>query len=274
MTNSTNRAIVYVISDSVGETAELVVKAAASQFDPTDFDVRRVPYVEDTATIHEVMTLAKETKAIVAFTLVVPELRNFLLEVASKENIQAIDIIGPMIDHMQAVVGKEPRNEPGLVHKLDEDYFRRVEAIEFAVKYDDGRDPRGIALADIVLVGVSRTSKTPLSQYLAHKRLKVANVPIVPEVDPPDELFNVAEGKCYALKISPEKLNNIRKERLIALGLNAEASYANMTRIKDELEYFDTIINKMNCQVIDVSNRAVEETANLILSLYKGKHTS
>lgn len=273
MTNTTNKAVVYVVSDSVGETAELVVKAATSQFDPTDFDVRRVPYVEDTATIQEVMTLAKEMNAIVAFTLVVPELREYLLEVASTEQVQVVDIIGPMIDHIQKAIGKAPRNEPGLVHKLDEDYFRRVEAIEFAVKYDDGRDPRGIGLADIVLVGVSRTSKTPLSQYLAHKRLKVANVPIVPEVEPPEELFKVNEGKCYALKISPEKLNDIRKERLKALGLNAEASYANMSRIKDELEYFDKIIEKMNCQVIDVSNRAVEETANLILSLYRGKHT-
>ncbi|TLS39431.1 pyruvate, water dikinase regulatory protein [Pseudalkalibacillus caeni] len=266
-----NKALVYVISDSVGETAELVVKAAASQFNHSDVEMRRVPYVEDKETLDEVVTLAQESNAILAFTLVVPEMRNYLLKIASEANVQVIDIIGPMINHMKDAIGKTPRHEPGLVHKLDEDYFRRVEAIEFAVKYDDGRDPRGILLADIVLIGVSRTSKTPLSQYLAHKRLKVANVPIVPEVDPPEELFKVPPNKCFALKISPEKLNDIRKERLIALGLNAEASYANMERIKEELEYFNKLVNKMNCQVIDVSNKAVEETANLILSIYQGK---
>src|SRR5690606_21870308 len=128
-----------------------------------------------------------------------------------------------------------------MIHQLDEAYFKKVEAIEFAVKYDDGKDPRGILKADIVLIGVSRTSKTPLSQYLALKRYKVANVPIVPEVDPPEELFLVSPKKCIGLRISPEKLTEIRKERLLALGLNEKAHYANINRIKEELEYFDRI---------------------------------
>ena len=109
-------------------------------------------------------------------------------------------------------LGEKPLEEPGLVRKLDEDYFKKIEAIEFAVKYDDGRDPRGILKADIVLVGVSRTSKTPLSQYLAHKRYKVANVPLVPEVDPPEELYMIDPEKCYGLVISPEKLNSFAKK--------------------------------------------------------------
>lgn len=180
-------------------------------------------------------------------------------------NIEAIDIMGPMLTAMERVFDSPPRLEAGLVHKLDEDYFKRVEAIEFAVKYDDGRDSRGIARADIILIGVSRTSKTPLSQYLAHKRLKVANVPIVPEVDPPEELFEVDPSKCIGLKISPEKLNEIRRERLKALGLGDQATYANLERIHQELEYFDKTVNKIGCEVIDVSNKAVEETANVIL---------
>ena len=130
------------------------------------------------------------------------------------------------MDLVERTLDEKPLEKPGLVHQLDDDYFKKIEAIEFAVKYDDGRDPRGILLADIVLIGVSRTSKTPLSQYLAHKRYKVANVPLVPEVEPPDELFQVDPKKCFGLVISPEKLNNIRKERLIALGLNDDASYA------------------------------------------------
>lgn len=257
--------LVYVISDSVGETAELVVKAGLSQFNSQDYKISRIPYVEDQQTIDETLQLAIENNGLIGFTLVNPALRNYLNDQARKLKIEAIDIMGPMISAMERVFKKEPRLEAGLVHKLDEDYFKRVEAIEFAVKYDDGRDPRGIARADIILIGVSRTSKTPLSQYLAHKRLKVANVPIVPEVDPPEELFEVDPAKCIGLRIRPEKLNEIRKERLKALGLGNQATYANIDRISQELDYFNKIVERIGCNVIDVSNKAVEETANVIL---------
>lgn len=261
---------VYVLSDSVGETAELVIKAGLSQFISGDYEIQRIPYVEDKETIEDVLIMAKEKGAMVGFTLVDPDLRDHVNERSKNLNIEAIDIMGPMMDAMERMFKKNPRLEPGLVHKLDEDYFKKVEAIEFAVKYDDGRDPRGIARADIILIGVSRTSKTPLSQYLALKRLKVANVPIVPEVDPPEELFNVNPSKCIGLKINPEKLNDIRRERLKALGLGDQAIYANIKRIHQELDYFDKIVEKIGCQVIDVSNKAVEETANIILHSAQG----
>ncbi|RDZ15422.1 phosphoenolpyruvate synthase regulatory protein [Priestia megaterium] len=266
-----NNPCLYVISDSVGETAELVVKAASSQFNMTDFVIKRVPYVEDIATLSEVVSVAKMNNAIIGFTLVKPEMREFLIQEASKNGVEVFDIIGPLIDKIQSSYQLSPRYEPGMARKLDEDYFKKVEAIEFAVKYDDGRDPRGILRADIVLIGVSRTSKTPLSQFLAHKRLKVANVPIVPEVDPPEELFHVSPEKCIGLTISPEKLNDIRKERLKSLGLNDKAIYANIGRIKEELEFFKGIVDKIGCEVVDVSNRAVEETAGIILNTIKKK---
>ncbi|GGE74393.1 pyruvate, water dikinase regulatory protein [Priestia taiwanensis] len=262
--------VVYVISDSVGETADLVVRAALSQFECVS-DIRRIPYVEDNATIAEVVSLAKTNGAIIAFTLVKPDMRAFLVEEAAKENVEVFDIIGPLIEKIQKKSNIYPRCEPGVVRRLDADYFKKVEAIEFAVKYDDGRDPRGILRADIVLVGVSRTSKTPLSQYLAHKRLKVANVPLVPEVDPPEELFLVDKSKCFGLKISPEKLNSIRTERLKSLGLNEEASYARIERIQEELAHFEKVVNRIGCQVIDVTNKAVEETANTIMNKVQHK---
>jgi [pyruvate, water dikinase]-phosphate phosphotransferase / [pyruvate, water dikinase] kinase len=257
--------VVYVISDSVGETADLVVRAALSQFECVS-DIRRIPYVEDIATISEVISLAKVNEAVIAFTLVKPKMRAFLVEEAAKVNVEIFDIIGPLIEKIERKSEIAPRCEPGVVRRLDADYFKKVEAIEFAVKYDDGRDPRGILRADIVLVGVSRTSKTPLSQYLAHKRLKVANVPLVPEVDPPEELFLVDKGKCFGLKISPDKLNSIRTERLKSLGLNEEASYARIERIQEELEHFEKVVSRIGCQVIDVTNKAVEETANTIMN--------
>lgn len=262
---------VYVLSDSVGETAELVIKAGLSQFNNGEYRIQRIPYVEDKETIDDAIQLAKEKKGLIGFTLVDPYLRNYVNDEAEKWDIEAIDIMGPTLSAMEKAFKQKPRLEAGLVHKLDEDYFKRIEAIEFAVKYDDGRDTRGIARADIILIGVSRTSKTPLSQFLAHKRLKVANVPIVPEVDPPEELLEVDPAKCVGLRINPEKLYEIRKERLKALGLGDQATYANLERIHTELSYFDKTVNRIGCQVIDVSNKAVEETANNILQIIQGK---
>jgi len=269
-----NYQLIYVLSDSVGETAELVVKAAASQFNGVSANtkIKRIPYVEDKGTILEVLALAKKDNAIVCFTLVVPELREYLIEEANKKGVVYYDIIGPLIDKMETSYGITAKYEPGRVRKLDDDYFKKVEAIEFAVKYDDGRDPRGILKADIVLIGVSRTSKTPLSQYLAHKRFKVANVPIVPEVEPPEELYKVSPQKCIGLRIMPEKLNNIRRERLKSLGLNDEAFYANIDRIKEELNYFDKVVERIGCKVVDVSNKAVEETANIIANFMNNQN--
>ena len=150
-----------------------------------------------------------------------------------------------------------------------EKYFRKVEAVEFAVKYDDGKDTRGIKKADIVLVGVSRTSKTPLSMYLAHKHFKVANVPLVPEVPAPEELFAKDVKRVFGLIANPFKLNEIRQERLKSLGLSNNANYASIERINLELEYSKKIMEKLNCTVIDVSNKAVEETAGIVIDYMK-----
>lgn len=264
-----NKTIVYIVSDSVGETAELVIKAGLSQFTTEKYHIRRIPYVDDLETIDEALQLIAKKKGLIGFTLVAPKLRKHLTKQAEKLNIVAIDIMGPILEAMEQVFQKPPLFKPGLIHKLDEDYFKRVEAIEFAVEYDDGQDTRGIERADIILIGVSRTSKTPLSQYLALKCLKVANVPIVPEVDPPPELFKIDPDKCIGLLISPEKLNSIRKERLKSLGLGDQAKYANMDRIDEELSYFNEIVERIGCKVVDVSNKAVEETANIILQMIK-----
>ncbi|MGA9174328.1 MAG: pyruvate, water dikinase regulatory protein [Thermoactinomyces sp.] len=261
--------IVYVVSDSVGETAEFVVKAASSQFTNGDIEIRRVPYATDRETIIETVQAAKEEHAMIAFTLVIHELRQLLIEEAERKQVIYVDIMGPMLEGMSRLYQLTPKMEPGLIHKLDEDYFRKVEAIEFAVKYDDGKDPRGLLSADVVLVGVSRTSKTPLSMYLAHKRYKVANVPLVPEVEPPEELYCVPTHRLIGLTIDPNQLNNIRRERLKALGLASGANYASMERILYELEYSEKVIRRLGCPMIDVSNKAVEETANIILDILK-----
>jgi len=261
--------LIYVVSDSIGETAELVVRAVASQFDRFHIDVQKYPYIEDKESIDEIIASAQESKAMIVFTLVVPELKTYILEQAARHNIPTIDVMGPLLNTLADILKEPPTGKPGLVRRLDEEYFRKVDAIEFAVKYDDGRDPRGLLRADVVLIGVSRTSKTPLSMYLANKRLKVANVPIVPEVDPPEELLQLPPERCIGLTINPEQLNSIRTERLKALGLTAQANYANLDRINEELAYSQKIMEKLGCPVIDVSNKAVEETANIILEIIR-----
>ncbi|PKR79019.1 phosphoenolpyruvate synthase regulatory protein [Halalkalibacillus sediminis] len=259
----------YVISDSVGETAELLVKAAISQFTIDDSKIQRIPYVNDEQTMVEAFEQAEANEGLIAFTLVKPEFRQKMFELSDRFNVPTVDVLGPLLDKLEGHLEEKPKMEPGLVHKLDEDYYKRVEAIEFAVKYDDGRDAKGILKADLVLIGVSRTSKTPLSQFLAHKRIKVANVPIVPEVEPPEELYQVDPGKCIGLKINSDKLTHIRTERLKALGLDGSANYAKADRIQEEIDYFNRVVDKIGCRTIDVSNKAVEETANVIRHMIK-----
>ncbi|MEF3304647.1 pyruvate, water dikinase regulatory protein [Paenibacillus sp. GYB003] len=263
------KPIVYVVSDSAGDTAESVLKAAAIQFHPNIVDIRRAPYVSGTEGIDRIVGEAAGAQAIVLFTLVVPELRDYLIAQTRKRKVISIDLLGPIISTLEKAFNREPLHQPGLIHQLDEQYFKKVEAVEFAVKYDDGRDPTGVLLADIVLVGVSRTSKTPLSMYLAHRMFKVANVPLVPELQPPDQLFTVSPDKVIGLVIDPEKLNMIRKERLKNLGLADSALYAQMERIHKELDHARAVMARVGCKVINVSNKAVEETAGIIMGLFR-----
>lgn len=253
------------MSDSIGETAESVAKATASQFVQEKIDVIRVPYVKDLAQVEKIMYEAKENGGIVCYTVVSPELRERIMQLSMEHDIEVVDVLGPMMKSIEKCSGLLPKNQAGLIHALDHEYFKRVEAIEFAVKYDDGKNPLGLLKADVVLIGVSRTSKTPLSMYLAHKQLKVANVPLVPEILPPEELFKVPPHRVVGLLIDPFKLNEIRAARLKTMGLSDTAAYADVNRINEELEYAKSIMRRIHCPIINVSNRAIEETAGIIL---------
>lgn len=213
--------------------------------------------------------MAKQSDAFIAYTLVLPELREFVKQTEIEYGIPAVDLLGDLMETFSNFYHKQPNYSPGSMRQLDAEYFKKVEAIEFAVKYDDGKDPRGILRADVVLIGISRTSKTPLSMYLAHKRLKVANVPLAPEVTPPEELFLIPSKKCIGLIINPDQLNEIRQERLKNLGLTRNANYAKYERILEELEFSEKIMKRVGCPIINVSNKAVEETAGIILDILK-----
>lgn len=258
---------VYVISDSLGETGEKLAHAAISQFDQEDIDVIRVPFVRHCDQLRDIVAEAEEKGAVICHTLVSPDLRETIDELSKEHHVRYVDLLGPMLDAVSSIAKTKPRMKPGLIHKLDEEYFKKVEAIEFAVKYDDGKNPSGFEKADIVLIGVSRTSKTPMSMYLAHKKYKVANLPLVPEVALPEEIFRVPPYRIVGLIIDPYKLNTIRTERMKALGFSGTANYTDIARIEDELAYAKAVMRQLHCVVLDVSNRAIEETASRIIEI-------
>lgn len=270
-----NIPIVYVLSDSIGETGEVVVKAALSQFGTGRIDINRIPYISTTTEIEDALIEASAIGGAVVYTLIQQPLKDFLTRRAAALKVPCVDIMGPVMNMLSAMIQLTPKYEPGLIRKIDDAYFSRVAAIEFAVKFDDGKEPRGLLKADIIIVGVSRTSKTPLCMYLAHKGLKAANVPLVLTVSPPEELFSIPPQKIIGLTIRPNQLFEIRKERLRTMGLNPSSEYSNLERILSELEFASGIMKRTGCQVIDVTNKAVEETAANILAIYrKGAKTN
>lgn len=261
---------IFILSDSLGNTAEHVVKAAMSQFEANDFVMRKFSYITDVSMLGNIFEEIKsQKKAIILYTIVHKQIISEIKTFASRENIKEIDLLSPIVSSIQDITGLVPLDKTGMLRKLNDLYFKRVESIEFAVKYDDGKDPRGVLKADLVILGISRTSKTPLSMYLANKNIKVANIPLVPESTPPKEIYQVPAQKIIGLTNSPEKLNEIRTERLNALGLPTGSSYADMNRILEEIDYAETIMKKIGCPIINVANKAIEETAEIVISYLK-----
>lgn len=261
---------IYIISDSLGETGEQVAKAAISQFHMDNYEIKKFPYVLEKEALTAILeSAANEQKAVLFYTLVEKEFLDLIEEFSKERGLMTVDLLSPMVNAIGTILKMEPSREPGMLRKLDDTYFRRVEAIEFAVKYDDGKDPRGLLKADLVLLGISRTSKTPLSMFLANKNIMVANVPLVPESIPPKEIYEVSPKRVVGLTNSPMKLNEIREERLKSLGLPSGSNYAMMERILDEIDYAEKIMKKIGCPIIDVSNKAIEETADLIINILK-----
>jgi len=269
MLSSKPSSLIYILSDSIGETGEIVVKAALSQFDGENIQLNRRAYLKSAEQIIRVLSEVAQTGGAVMYTLVRPDLKTALESNAKMLGLIHVDIMGPIIQALTAISHSSPRNEPGLIHKVDEAYFAKIEAIEFAIKFDDGKEPRGLLQADIVITGVSRASKTPLCMYLAHKGIKAANVPLIKDISPPPELFQVASHKVIGLMIKPSLLFEIRKERLKSMGLHQSTSYTDIEYIVEELDYGEKIMRKIGCPIIDVTNKATEETAAKVMEIYR-----
>lgn len=252
----------YVISDSIGETAQRMVHATLTQFpDVSQIEIKKFPFIKSEEELINILKSAKARAAVVITTLVNPEFNMVGQQYAKEADIPYVDYMSDLIGIIQQRTNCSPILESGALRKLDENYFRRIEAMEYSVKYDDGKHFTDIGEADALIVGVSRTSKTPLSMYLANKGYKIANIPLVPEVDIPDEVFRHKDLKVFGLTASPNYILNIRNERVKVLGLHGPTNYNSIKRIREELIYAEEIFEKLSATVIKTEYKSIEESA-------------
>lgn len=259
-----------ILSDSTGETAEKVVRAAMLQFPQSGVQIRLHTRLRLPEAVRPILESAARDGALVVFTVVSPELREYIHAQIYELKVEAVDLIGSLIGKLGTYLERQPINMPSGMLPLSDEYFRRIEAVEFAVKSDDGKEPRNFKKADLVLCGVSRTSKTPLCTLLAQRGLKVANQPIVLGGRVPPELEDASQDRIIGLTIDVDHLVEIRKARLKQLGMPTDAAYGLREQVKQELAYARHIFAlHPGWPVIDVTGRAIEETAVIILESIK-----
>jgi regulator of PEP synthase PpsR (kinase-PPPase family) len=258
---------VFILSDGTGETASTMVRAALVQYEGKDIQIVRCKNIRTEDQIKSLMEDVFQRKGMVVYTMVSPHMRKVVFESASEKGIPVVDLMGPLLNSMDQFFGVEnSEHEAGLLRAVDERYFKRIEAIEYTVKHDDGKTVSDLSQADIILVGISRTSKTPLSIFLSHKGWKVANVPLVLNVPIPEELYKVDQRRVVGLTIDPDSLTRIRKKRLEKFGQDPGGEYATLDHIQKELEYSKEVFKKnRRWPVFNVTDRALEETAAEIL---------
>ena len=255
----------HVVSDSTGETAAKLAEAVEAQFPGQEFEVVRHPRITNADDVQLAAARARGRRAVVMFTLVEPELREAMRGLCKRYRLHYCDLLGHPIESVARVSGLPAAQTPRARPPLDSNYFKRMAAIEFAVRFDDGMGVHALKDADIVLVGVSRSSKTPLSMYLAYLGYKTANVPVVQGIEPPKELWELDRSKVVGLTIAAETLAEIRGER--ARGMRGGGRYADLEAIYEELEYAEEVHRRLRCPVIEVSNLAIEETARRIVRI-------
>jgi hypothetical protein len=260
-----DKLFIHVISDSIGEAARQISQIAIEHFKGVPYRMKRYSYVRTKERAEMILTESKRIGAVVVLATLNEDLHRFVMETCQREEIVVIDLLSSIVEKLEPVVGQKPVEESREVKMIERENMNRIEALEFAISYDDGKNPSGILEADVVLIGVSRSSKTPLSMYLAFQNLRVANVPLARELRIPDELYKVPPEKIFGLSIDPEELSAVRTERLKELGLGSNVSYADSNRILEELEFAEEVMRSLNCRMISVSNRAIEETANDII---------
>jgi regulator of PEP synthase PpsR (kinase-PPPase family) len=258
---------IHIVSDSTGDTAARVARAATHQFADVEIEMVRHARIHSREQLDRALQDAEGKPAAIFYTLVDADLRQAIVEIAQARRLVLLDVLSPALAAITTASGREATMLPGRTAPLDAQYFRRIAAIEFAVKHDDGRGSHELNHADVVLVGVSRTSKTPTSMHLGYMGLMAANVPIVRGIDPPPALFSVDSWKVVGLTIEPERLAEIRRRRVRALAAGANARYADLSEIFEELELAEVLHRRLGCPVIDVTGLAIEEAAARVAEL-------
>lgn len=260
---------VYIVSDAIGQSAVNIVRSALSQFPNLNYIVKDYTFISEISEIDDIIAALKkeEIPAIILHTFSNNEMTQYL-----DKNVEGIcddsyDLLTPIVKRISKLVEIKPKTQSsGKNQGLDSNYFNRIEALEFAVQHDDGKEPKGFLEADVVILGISRTSKTPLSIYLANNNLKVANLPLVPESDLPEEIWEVDPKRIIGLTNDVSILSEIRKERMIAYGMNPETFYSNTDRIEAEIYFAEKLYSELNCKMINVANKSIEETAGNIIA--------
>ena len=263
--NSPQTLKIYVLSDSIGEIPERLLYAVLTQF-PTikEREIKKFPFIDNTTDLVAILKDAVKEQAIVITTLVNRELNKKAKEYVKQHDLLHIDYLADLFTKIAEKTEEKPVYESEGLHAVDEEYFDRMAAIEFAVKYDDGKNPKGFLKSDIVLLGISRTSKTPLSMYLANHTYKVSNLPLIPEVKLAPEIVEIPPHKIFGLIASPQYIMRIRSERIRMMGLGERSSYNDLNRIREELSYAEEVFDQLGVSVINIENRSIEEIAQHI----------
>lgn len=256
----------YIISGGLGTGAERIARATLVQFPSVEVPIEICPHIRSTAELDAIVARAVTTNGMLIHTLVDTDLRNYLLNTARDHSLIALDLQGPLLLQLTKLLGQEPAGEPGRYEKLRAPYFKRIEAMEFTIDHDDGRRVEELHLAEIVLTGVSRVGKTPLSMYLSTQGWRVANVPLVVEVPPPPKLFEIDKRRVIGLTIEPGQLVAFRQFRQKRLGLSLKNNYASATDLYEEVEYAERIFRKGGFYKMNVTDRPIEESAEEIVA--------
>ena len=261
---------VYLISDSTGETLDRIFMALKAQFNNFNYDLSQYSFTRTENQISTILNNAKEQESpIILYTVVNSKLAKFLAEEANKKKIPCFGVLGDLILNFSKILNEKATHQPSAQHVLDEDYYKRIEAIQFTMNHDDGNNTENIKESDIVLVGVSRTSKTPTSIYLANKGLKTSNIPLVNKMSIPLDVINSKSLCVVGLTTEAERLFDIRRNRLSSLKENELSDYTNLEKIRDEVEQSKRIFKKNKWPIIDVTRKSVEETAASIVKIFE-----
>lgn len=264
----------HLVSDSTGETLLAVSRAATAQYEGVSAIEHIYPLIRNETQLDRVIVALENAPGIILYTLVDKNLASRLEAACQDYGCPCLSILDPVLVMFQSYLGQSYTHRPGAQHVLNSDYFKRIDALNYTMMHDDGQQGQDLDAADIILVGISRTSKTPTSIYLANRGYKTANVPLVPNIALPDQLEKVKKPLVVGLVASPERIAQIRQNRLLALNATDDTAYIDKTAIAEEIIYSRRLCARNNWPIIDVTRRSIEETAAAIIDLYRNHVSS